>query len=104
MRTALLPRGKPPVKLPVGCQWPSVMLEDGILIEQSLTRQPKKSRDWQHSTQVLTGLDGGQRSQIRSISWSCQSSFGFLQKSELEGDGCRVNHAEERPILLSLPG
>ena len=26
------------------------------------------------------------------------------KKSELEGDVCRVNHAEERPILLSVPG
>ena len=29
--------------------------------------------------------------------------FFFFYKSELEGDGCRVNHAEERPILLSVP-
>ena len=32
------------------------------------------------------------------------SPLSDLQKSELEGDGCRVNHAEERPILLSAPG
>ena len=35
---------------------------------------------------------------------SCQPSFRFLQKSELDNDGCRVNHAEERPILPTVPG
>ena len=42
--------------------------------------------------------------------WSDQSAGHvsplsvFLQKSELEGDGCRVSHAVERPILLFVPG
>ena len=47
---------------------------------------------------------GGWRCPIWSIGCSCQSSFRFLQKSELEGDGYRVNHVEKRSILLSLPG
>ena len=82
------------------------MVEDGILVaEQSLTRQLKRSHDLQHSTLVLIGLDRRlERSNlIRSVGWSCQLSFRFLQKSELEGDGYRVNHAEERPLLPTVP-
>ena len=94
-----------PMRLPVSCGWRPVMLKDRILVvEQSFIWQLKRSRDLQHSTLTLTGLEPVCRGPIRSISWSCQPSFRFLQKSELEANGCRVNHTEERPILLSVPG
>ena len=82
------------------------MLKDRILVaEQSLIWQLKRSCYLQHFTLALTGLDW--RSErpypINRLVMSALFQF-FLQKSELEGDGCRVNHAEERPILLSVLG
>ena len=68
------------------------------MTEQSVTQQSNWLCYLQHSCLAFYWLDK------RSISWSCQPSFRVLQKSELESDGCRVNHAEERPILLSVPG
>ena len=53
---------------------------------------------------LLLDLTCGQRGLIQSISWSCQPFCRFWQKSESEDDGCRVSHAEERPILLPIPG
>ena len=57
--TAPLLRGKtPPTRLPVGCGWWPIMLEDGILVaEQSLTQQLKRSLVLKHSTLALTELD-----------------------------------------------
>ena len=82
------------------------MLKDRILVaEQSLIWQLKRSCDLQHLTLALTGLDRRleRPDLINRLVMLALFQF-FLQKSELEGGGCRVNHAEERPILLSVPG
>ena len=48
----------PPIRLSVVCGWPPVMLENRILVaEQSGIWQLKWSRDLQHSTYILIGLD-----------------------------------------------
>ena len=76
------------------------MLKGRILVaEQSLIWQPKRSRDL-----ALTGLD--RRSEVLDLINRLVMSalFLILKKSELEGYGCRVNRAEERPVLLSTPG
>ena len=81
------------------------MLKDGILVaEQSLIWQPKRSCDLQYSILALTGVDGQfwRSDLINQLVMSVL--FQIFAKSELEGDGCRVNHAEERPILLSVSG
>ena len=91
------------MSLPDGHEWLSIMLKDRILVaEQSTIWLQKRSRDLQLATlyfgpywvrRVVRGL-------IQSIRWSCLLSFWFLQKFELEGDGCRVTHAEEWPNTL----
>ena len=80
------------------------MLEDGFLVaEQFITWQLKRPCDLQHSALALTGLDG-QLERPDPINQLVMSAlFQIFKKSELESDGCRVNHAEERSILLSVP-
>ena len=66
--------------------------------------QLKRSRDSQHSTLALTGLDG----------WVGEARFNQLAghvsplldlcKNPNEDDGCRVNQAVERLVALSVPG
>ena len=78
------------------------MLESGILVvEQSMTWQLKRSCDLQHS---LTVLDGWSERPGLINQLVMSALFKIFQKFELEGDGCRVSHAEERPILLPIPG
>ena len=93
------------MRLPVGCGWQPVMLEDGILMaEQSMTWQLKRSCDLQHSSLALTELDRRSERPDPINRLVMSALFQIFKKSELVGDGCKVNHAEERPILLSVSG
>ena len=67
-----------------------------------MTQLPKWPHDQQHSNLALTGLDG-QPEKPDPINWLVMSS-PLLKASEAESSGCRVSHAEERPMfpLLSL--
>ena len=103
--TAPLQKSKTPLPLSneVGCGWWPVMLKDGILVaEQFVTWKPKRSHDSQHFTLALTRLDGWlERPNL--INWLVMSALSdFLQKSELESDGFRVNNVEEIPIPFSV--
>ena len=81
------------------------MLEDGILLaERSMTWQLKRARDLQHFSLALTGLDGQLERPDLINQFIMSALFQIFEKSELEGDGCRVNHTEERPVLLPVPG
>ena len=92
----------PTMRLPVSCGWQLVMLEDRILVaEQFVTWQLKRSCDSQLSTYWARWAAREVRSD-QSAGHVCP--LLNLCKHPNKDDGCRVNHAVERLIALSIPG
>ena len=74
------------------------------MAEQSLIWQPKRSCDLQHFTLAPTELDR-KSERLDPINWLVMSALFqfFLQKSELEGNGYWVNHAEKKTYTPFCP-